>query len=164
MERRSMLAVVLLLAAIPLIASAQTTSRRKSGPAEPPDLKYMLAKASNPIDGSVSGLLVFEPEIPLGPMDVLKSYEDGMVLITQKLSNDLASILQAKVGNQITPGRAEYLINERYQIAIMQHQVLSALHESLEEDLDAAGSAHSVPGNKSNAAAAPHLPSSLDQN
>jgi hypothetical protein len=65
----------------------------------------------------------------------LKGYEDGMILITQRLSADLISISQANRANQITRDEAEYLIHERYQVAMMQHEVLSALHDSLKHDL-----------------------------
>ena len=58
-----------------------------------------------------------------------------MALIAQRLSADLISISQANRANQITREKAEYLIQERYQVAMMQHEVLSALHDSLEHDL-----------------------------
>jgi phage I-like protein len=58
-----------------------------------------------------------------------------MALITQRLSADLMSISQANRANQITRDKAEYLIQERYQVAMMQHEVLSALHDSVEHDL-----------------------------
>ena len=50
-------------------------------------------------------------------------------------SADLIGIMQANRANQITRAEAEYLIQERYQVAMMQHEVLSALHDGLEHDL-----------------------------
>jgi len=79
-----------------------------------------------------------QPIIPLRPVDVLKRYEDEMTLIAQSLSADLMSITQANRTNQITRAEAEYLMQERYQVAMMQHEVLAALHDSLQHDLDQA--------------------------
>jgi len=56
-------------------------------------------------------------------------------MIAQRLSADLIGIMQANRANQITRAEAEYLIQERYQVAMMQHEVLSALHDSLQLDL-----------------------------
>src|SRR5690348_17196606 len=61
--------------------------------------------------------------------------EPGMTLIAQRLSADLISISQANIARQITRDVAEYLILERYQVAMMQHEVISALHDSLEHDV-----------------------------
>jgi hypothetical protein len=46
--------------------------------------------------------------------------------------------MQANRSSQITRAETEYLIQERYQVAMMQHEVLSALHDSLQLDLDQA--------------------------
>jgi len=56
-------------------------------------------------------------------------------LIAQRLSAELTSISQANRANEITRDEAEYLIQDRYQIAIMQREVLGALHDSLQHDL-----------------------------
>jgi hypothetical protein len=74
----------------------------------------------------------------LGPVDVLKGYEDEMNFLAQSLSAELVRIAQANRTNQITRAEAEYLIQERYQVAMMQHEVLSALHESVQHDHDQA--------------------------
>ena len=78
---------------------------------------------------------VSQPPIPLGPVDVLRAYEEGMTLIAQRLSAELSSISQANRANQITRDEADYLIQDRYQVAMMQREVLSALHDSLQHDL-----------------------------
>jgi hypothetical protein len=67
-----------------------------------------------------------------------------MTLIAQRLSADLISISQANRANQITREEAEYSIQDRYQVAMMQHDVLNALHDSLEHDL--AQAAKQTPG------------------
>jgi hypothetical protein len=59
-----------------------------------------------------------------------------MSLLTDKTSSDFAVIVQAQQTNQISREQAEYLLQQRYQIAMMQYQVLSALHDVLKHDLD----------------------------
>jgi hypothetical protein len=76
--------------------------------------------------------------MPLGPQDVLKSYEIAMSLVADKTSADFSSIVQAQQTNQITREQAEYLLQQRYQVAMMQYQVLSALHDVLRHDIDEA--------------------------
>jgi len=90
----------------------------------------------------IAHLLAFQPAIPMGPVDVLKAYEDGMTLIAQRLSDELMSISLASRANQITRDEAEHLILDRYQVAMMQHAVLSALHDSLEHDIAQATKRH----------------------
>jgi predicted nucleic acid-binding protein len=81
---------------------------------------------------------VLKPEMPLGPQDVLKSYEIAMSLVADKTSSDFAIIVQAQQANQITREQAEYLLQQRYQVAIIQYQVLSSLHDVLKHDIDEA--------------------------
>jgi hypothetical protein len=90
---------------------------------------------SNPV---LSDLIAIKPEMPLGPQDVLKSYEIGMSLVADKTSADFSVIVQAQQTNQITREQAEYLLQQRYQMAMMQYQVLSALHDVLKHDIDEA--------------------------
>jgi|SRR5215471_13406308 len=76
--------------------------------------------------------------MPLGPQDVLKSYEIAMSLLADKTSTDFSVIVQAQQTNQITREQAEYLLQQRYQTAMMQYQVLSALHDVLKHDIEEA--------------------------
>jgi hypothetical protein len=46
--------------------------------------------------------------------------------------------VQAQQTNQIAREQAEYLLQQRYQMAMMQYQVLSALHDVLKHDIDEA--------------------------
>jgi len=48
------------------------------------------------------------------------------------------NISQSIRANRITRDEAEYLIQQRYQVAMMQHEVLAALHDSVQHDLDQA--------------------------
>src|SRR5271166_2531832 len=86
----------------------------------------------------LSDLIPLKPQMPLGPQDVLKSYEIAMSLVADKTSADFSAIVQAQQTNQITREQAEYLLQQRYQLAMMQYQVLSALHDVLKHDIDEA--------------------------
>jgi len=125
-----------LLAILPRVAVAQIPrATRAPVAAEPPPLSLPPYSNTSQPDQIIVRVLAFQPALPLGPVDVLKGYEIGMALIAQRLNADLMSISQANRANQITREEAEYLIQDRYQIAIMQYDVLSALHDSLEHDL-----------------------------
>jgi hypothetical protein len=123
------------LVVMPGVAAAQTRRASRAVAAEPPPLPlHSFGNTSQP-QGVIARLFAFQPAIPLGPIDVLKEYEGGMILIAQRLSAELISISQMNRANQITRDEAEYLIQARYQVALMQHEVLSALHDSLQHDL-----------------------------
>jgi len=72
---------------------------------------------------------------PLGPRDVIAQYESGMTDIGNRMASDLASISEAVQKKQLTREQAEDIIGERYQLAMMQFQLLSALHDIAVEDL-----------------------------
>jgi hypothetical protein len=59
-----------------------------------------------------------------------------MSLVADKTSADFSVIVQAHQTNQITREQAEYLLQQSYQMAMMQYQVLSALHDVLKHDID----------------------------
>ena len=135
MKSRLIVVVVCLLVVMSHVAAAQTPrASRTSATAESPFLPHAATTASQS-DGVIALLFASQPAIPLGPVDVLRAYEDGMTLIAQRLSAELTSISQANRANQITRDEADYLILDRYQVAIMQREVLSALHDSLQHDL-----------------------------
>ncbi len=139
MTPRLIVVAVCLLVMMPRVAVGQTNRGTRAGATAEPAPLLLHAFANTSLSGEVvAGLFAFQPAIPLGPVDVLKGYEDGMNLIVQRLSSDLTSIAQANWTNQITRVEAEYLIQERYRVAMMQHEVLSALHASLQHDLDQA--------------------------
>jgi hypothetical protein len=134
MKSRLIVLAVCLLVVMPGVAVAQTP-RATSAAAEPPPLPpHTFANTIQPQE-VIARLLAFQPAIPLGPVDVLKAYEEAMALIAERLSTELLSISQAIRANQITRHEADYLIQDRYQVAMMQHDVLSALHDSLEHDI-----------------------------
>jgi hypothetical protein len=139
MEMTSRLIVVAFCALVfvPRVVVGQTprVPRANAAAQAPPILPPQDFANTSKTDEVIERLLAFQPAIPLGPVDVLKSYENEMAMIAQRLSAELTSISQAHRANQITGDQAEYLIQNRYQVAMMQHDVLSALHEGLEEDI-----------------------------
>ncbi len=158
MRPRSIFVAAFFLAVLPYAVVAQPT--RKSVEVEPPRLEKILAGTTSQPNGVPADLLAIKPEIPLGPPDVLKEYEEGMALVAENMYAAIATVLQAQQANRITREQAEYLIQERYEVAMMQHQVLSALHDTLEHDMDQAASAKRLAGvRESDTAVVVELPS-----
>jgi hypothetical protein len=61
-----------------------------------------------------------------------------MSMVAEKTSADFSVIVQAQQADQIAREKAEYLLQQSYQMAMMQYQVLSALHDVLNHDIDEA--------------------------
>jgi hypothetical protein len=139
MEMTSRLMVVAFCALVfvpcVVVGQARREPRASAAAKSPPILPPHAFANISQTDEVIERLLAIQPAIPLGPVDVLKSYEDSMAMVAQRLSADLTSISQAHRANQITRDRAEYLIESTYQVAMMQHDVLSALHDGLEVDI-----------------------------
>jgi hypothetical protein len=139
MKSRLIVVAACFLVVMPYVAVAQKAQvASTSAAAEPPVLPAHAFAQTTESDQVIAELFVFQPAIPLGPTDVLKGYEDEMNFLAQSLSAELVRIAQANRTDQITRAEAEYLIQERYQVAMMQHEVLSALHDSVQHDLDLA--------------------------
>ncbi len=136
MKTRQILITILILATVWHSATAQP--KKKNIPAEAPRLESILADTSMQSNPVLSDLIAPKPEMPLGPQDVLKSYEIAMSMVADRTSADLSVIVQAQQTNQITREQAEYLLQQSYQVAMMQYQVLSALHDVLKHDIDEA--------------------------
>lgn len=130
---RSLVGALLSLAVMAGTALAQIA--RKGADVEPPPLEKVLAGDKITDNAQLAELMAIKPELPLGPINVLKEYEHGMDLIAQGMSADVVNISRAQEANQVTREQAEYLIEERYQMGMMQYQVLSALHDVLERDV-----------------------------
>lgn len=88
-------------------------------------------KASNTLEEVLS----VPSAAPLGPRDLIAQYESGMSDIGNRMSSDLASISEAVQKKELTGEEAEAIIGERYKLAMMQFQLLSALHDMVVEDL-----------------------------
>jgi len=142
-KSRLMVVALCLVAFMPVAVAQAPRTTRASAPAEPPPLLplHAFANTSQP-DGDIARLLEFQPVIPMGPVDVLKAYEDGMTLVAQRLFDELVSISRANRADQITRDEAEHLILDRYQVAMMQRAVLSVLHDRLEHDVAQAAKRH----------------------
>ncbi|HTR25871.1 MAG TPA: hypothetical protein VMI10_17985 [Terriglobales bacterium] len=136
MKVRQIIVLVAIIAGVWHTSAAQPKKKKIQIDAPPPE--STLATASMQSNAVLLDLTALKPEIPLGPQDVLKSYEIAMSLIAEKTSTEVSAIVQAQQINQITREQAEYLIQQRYQIAMMQYQVLSAFHDVLKHDIDEA--------------------------
>ncbi len=139
MKTRATIVAVFLLAVMPF-GVAQPARAAEPIEVQPPAPGRILA-ITTLRDQVLANIVEVKPELPLGPLDVLKEYESEMTLIAQRMSSELANVTQAVQTNQITREHAEYLIQERYQVAMMQHQVLSALHDALAHDVTQAAAA-----------------------
>ena len=136
MKTRQILVTTLILATMWHTAAAQP--KKKNVQTDAPRPESILAGTSMQSSSALSDLITIKPEMPLGPQDILKSYEVAMSLVADKTSADFSVIVQAQQTNQITREQAEYLLQQRYQLAMMQYQVLSALHDVLKHDIDEA--------------------------
>jgi hypothetical protein len=136
MKTRQILLTILILATVWHTSAAQ--SKKKNIHADAPPPESILAGTSMQSNPVLPDLIALTPEMPLGPRDVLKSYEIAMNMVADKSSADFFVIVQAQQTNQITRQQAEYLLQQSYQMAMMQYQVLSALHDVLKHDIDEA--------------------------
>jgi hypothetical protein len=136
MKFRQILIAIVILGTLWHTAAAQP--KKKNIQPDAPRPQSIVAGTSVQSSPVLSDLIASKPEIPLGPQDVLKSYEIAMSMVTEKTSADFSVIVQAQQANQITREKAEYLLQQSYQVAMMQYQVLSALHDVLKHDIDEA--------------------------
>ena len=136
MKVRQIVVLVVIIASVWHTAAAQP--KKKKIQIDAPLPESILAGTSMQPNPVLSDLNALKPEMPLSPQDVLKSYEIAMGMVADKTSADFSVIVQAQQTNQITREQAEYLVQQRYQIAMMQYQVLSALHDVLKHDIDEA--------------------------
>jgi len=135
MKSRQILIAIAILGTLLHTAAAQPTKKIEVNAPPPETILAGTGSQSNPV---VSDLIALKPEMPLGPQDILKSYEIAMSMLAEKTSADCFVIVQARQQNQITRAQAEYLLQQSYQVAMMQYQVLSALHDVLKRDIDEA--------------------------
>jgi len=142
MKVQPILAFAFFLAASSFVLGQRVHSRGKT--AEPPVPPQVLLKANSPADETLREILAITPDLPRGPQELLQEYRNQMTLVSQALSADLSVISQAVQSGQIKRADAEYLIQQRYQLALMQYEVFSALHDSLEYEAiqTAAAAAH----------------------
>jgi hypothetical protein len=100
---------------------------------EPPHVAIVGASPANA--HVLADIVAVPPVIPRGPRDLLHDYELEMASIAARLSMDLGVISNAVEKGQFTREQGEYGGGERYQVAMMQFQLFSALHAMLEADI-----------------------------
>jgi len=121
-----------LLSFVPLF-QAQAFGKDDSD-APPPQIK--VAPTSAGLPSALATLLTANPATPRGPNDLLRDYEAQMEAVSRRFSNQLGAISQAVQYGQLSQEQAEETTGERYQLAMMQFQLLSALHAMLEREIN----------------------------
>jgi hypothetical protein len=107
----------------------------RSKPADDSPPPGAMARVSADDAHVLEDLLAITPMVPLGPVDLLRSYESEMASIAERLSTELAVITNGVGTGQISREQGEYVSGERYRDAMMQFQLFSALHAILEADI-----------------------------
>lgn len=121
-----------LLSFVPLF-QAQAFGRDDSD-APPPQIK--VAPGSADLPSALATVLTINPATPRGPNDLLRDYEAQMEAVSRRFSNELGAISQAVQHGQLSQERAEETTGERYQVAMMQFQLLSTLHATLQREIE----------------------------
>ncbi len=83
----------------------------------------------------VASVLATPSATPRGPQDQLQDYEAGMVSVTRQFSAKIAVIAGAVERGELSREQGEDISAEQYEMAQMQFNLLSALHEMLAQDL-----------------------------
>lgn len=108
---------------------------------------------------AVANVLATPSALPRGPQDMLQDYEAGMASVTQQFSVKVAAIAEAAQRGELSSEQANGMAAEQYQLAQMQFDLLSALHETLEQDIArATTTSQSVPETKEQNVVALALP------
>src|SRR5258708_10607477 len=105
---------------------------RPDGDVPAPHVRYFVSPEDNSV---VTQVVKVEPQLPRGPNDILEDYEAEMANITNQMSNELGAIYERMAKGQLSREQGESLARERYQVATMQFQLLSALHAILEKSV-----------------------------
>ena len=142
MKFRQILIAIVILGPVWHTAAAQP--KKKTIQLDAPSPERVLSGTSMQSNAILSDVIARKPEMPLGPQDILKSYEIAMSLVAERTSADFSVIVQAQQAKQISREQAEYLLLQIYQMAMMQYQVLSALHDVLKHDIDEAAGRQSL--------------------
>lgn len=136
MNLRTVLVAIGILGTVWHPAAAQP--KKETTQVDAPPLERVLSGTSMQSSVVLSDVIAHKPEMPLGPQDILVSYEIAMRLVAEKTAANFSVIVQAQEANQISREQAEYFLRQTYQVAMMQYQVLSALHDVLKRDIDEA--------------------------
>jgi hypothetical protein len=142
MKVQSILVSAFLLAASSFVLGQRVTSGANR--VESPAPQQVLLNTHGQEDKTIADILAVTPDLPRGPQELLQEYRDQLTFASQALSAELAVISKAVQSGQIKRADAEYLIQQRYQLALMQYEVFTALHDNLEYEVvqTAAATAH----------------------
>jgi hypothetical protein len=94
---------------------------------------------------TLTSVLAIHAAVPRGPHDRLADYEGAMAAVAQQFSSKLRTIVQGAQSGQLSREQGEQLNGEQYYVARMQFELLSALHERLQQDLTRATDAPCEP-------------------
>ncbi len=133
MKGRLLVVLPILFITVPFAFSQKVSTRNRT--VEPPQIQTAVDQSGKDASGAVADVLAIEPQMPRGPMEILREYESQMTMISQTFSAEMAVISQAVRQGQITREQADYLIQQRFQIAMMQYEVVNGLHDALAFDL-----------------------------
>jgi hypothetical protein len=125
-----------------LVAGSQTFSavvEQTDADVPAPEVQTYCATPAN--SDVLTEVLKVRPQLPRGPNQILADYEAEMAKITSRMSDELGEIVQVIANGQLSREEGEYLARERYQIAMMQFQLFSALHSILEQAVAQASAA-----------------------
>jgi hypothetical protein len=125
--------VVFLLSMAAIPGSLLAKGKMTASDAQPPEIEIM--PSANQLPESI---LAANPSIPLGPKDLIDGYEEEMNAVSGRFANELSSISHAADENQMSGQQAEETSKERFQVAMMQFQLLVALRANLEREIDRA--------------------------
>ena len=152
MKSNWILTIVLGLITIPFATAAQAQPPSQDGGATPPP--PVLTGARRADAPELADVLAVQPPVPLGPPDLLKEYEQAMASTAQGFNAAVSQITEAVQHKKITEDQGEYLCKEAYQLAMMQFQVFSGLHDMLADQLSrtpaAPSSANPAPAKEPN--------------
>lgn len=130
------LTIVLALIATPFAAAAQGRALSTDGAAIP--TPPVLTGIHDSDAAELAGVLEIQPPVPLGPPDLLKAYEQAMAATAQDFNAQVSQIAVAVQQKKISEDQGEYLCKEAYQLAMMQFQIFSGLHDMLAEQVSQA--------------------------
>ncbi|HWY71911.1 MAG TPA: hypothetical protein VNX88_24805 [Terriglobales bacterium] len=132
MKNHRILTIVLALITTPFAASAQVHGLSKEGATPTPPI---LTGVHDRDAAELADVLAIPTPVPLGPADLLNEYEQAMASTAQGFNAEVSQIAEAVQQKKITEDQGEYLCKEAYQLAMMQFQVLSSLHDMLAEQM-----------------------------
>lgn len=127
---KTTLAVVVLLSMGTMPDSLFAKDKTVSEDVQPPSINMMPSPAQ--LSDIVLGV---KPVMPRGPKEIIEGYEGEMESVSGRFASELASISHAADENQMSGQQAEQISKERYQVAMMQFQLLIALRANLEREI-----------------------------